>query len=110
MRIIEATSQLAPLLGLFGTVIGMIEAFQTLQSAGSDADPAALAGGIWVALLTTAVGLAVAIPAAFMLYWFEGRIDRERSRIEIALTRLLTAKTSPQSSVQAAALAVQPAE
>ena len=91
LRIIEATSQLAPLLGLFGTVIGMMGAFQTLQSAGADADPAALAGGIWIALITTAVGLAVAIPASFALYWFEGRIDRERIRMEISLTRVLTA-------------------
>ncbi len=90
LRVIEATSQLAPLLGLFGTVIGMMGAFQALQTAGSDADPAALAGGIWVALITTAVGLAVAIPASFALYWFEGRIDRERSRMEISLTRVLT--------------------
>ncbi len=92
LRIIEATSQLAPLLGLFGTVIGMMGAFQALQSAGADADPAALAGGIWIALITTAVGLAVAIPASFALYWFEGRIDRERIRMEISLTRVLTAR------------------
>lgn len=90
LRIIEATSQLAPLIGLFGTVIGMMGAFQALQSAGTDADPAALAGGIWVALITTAVGLAVAIPASFALYWFEGRIDRERTQMEISLTQVLT--------------------
>jgi len=91
LRVIEATSQLAPLLGLFGTVIGMMSAFQALQTAGADADPAALAGGIWVALITTAVGLAVAIPAAAALYWFEGRIDAERAEMESALTRVLVA-------------------
>ena len=86
--ILEATSQIAPLLGLFGTVIGMMTAFQALQTSGAEADPAALAGGIWVALITTAVGLAVAIPAAFALYWFEGMVRREQTIIESALTSL----------------------
>jgi len=90
LRVIEATAQVAPLLGLFGTVIGMMGAFQTLQSSGAGADPAALAGGIWVALITTAVGLGVAMPAALVLYWFEGRIDREKAIMEDALTRLFT--------------------
>lgn len=92
LRVIEATSQVAPLLGLLGTVIGMMGAFQALQSAGAEADPAALAGGIWVALITTAVGLTVALPAYLALYWFEGRIDRERNQIETSLTQLLTAE------------------
>lgn len=96
LRVIEATAQVAPLLGLFGTVIGMMRAFQALQVAGAGADPTALAGGIWVALITTAVGLAVAMPAALVLYWFEGRIDREKSIMEDALTRLFTNR--PESS------------
>ena len=90
MRVIEATVQLAPLLGLFGTVLGMISAFQALQATGSETDPAVLAGGIWVALLTTAVGLAIAIPAAFVNHWFEGRIEREKGLMEAALTSLFT--------------------
>jgi len=92
MRVIESTVQIAPLLGLFGTVIGMIAAFQALQNAGSEADPAVLAGGIWVALMTTAVGLAIAIPAAFINYWFEGRIEREKENMEAALTGLFTGR------------------
>lgn len=90
MRVLEATVQIAPLLGLFGTVIGMISAFQALQSAGSEADPAVLAGGIWVALMTTAVGLAIAIPASFVNYWFEGRIEHEKTNMEAAMTSLFT--------------------
>lgn len=77
LRLIDSVAQVAPLLGLFGTVLGMIEAFQALQSAGQSVDPAALAGGIWVALLTTAVGLAVAMPAALILTWFDSRIAAE---------------------------------
>ncbi len=97
MRVIEATVQLAPLLGLFGTVIGMISSFQalqTLQKAGAGPDPAVLAGGIWVALLTTAVGLAIAIPAAFVSYWLDGRIEREKEHMEGALTSLFTQRVT----------------
>lgn len=90
LRGLEAIAQVAPLLGLFGTILGMIEAFQTLQGAGSNVDPAMLAGGIWVALLTTAVGLAVAIPCNLALHWFEGRIDQERQAIENLATSVLT--------------------
>ncbi|MEM7491813.1 MAG: MotA/TolQ/ExbB proton channel family protein [Pseudomonadota bacterium] len=96
-RILDTVAQLAPLLGLFGTVLGMIEAFQALQEGGSQVDPAALAGGIWVALLTTAAGLAVAMPTSIALSWFEARIDAERLRTDRALN-IITApsKTSAQ--------------
>jgi len=87
-RYLDSVAQLAPLLGLFGTVLGMIDAFQSLQAAGSQVDPSILAGGIWVALLTTAVGLVVAMPTALVLAWFEGRMERERA---IADTLILTA-------------------
>ena len=78
LRYLDSVAQLAPLLGLFGTVLGMIAAFQALQDAGSQVDPSILAGGIWVALLTTAVGLVVAMPTSVVLNWFEGRMDAER--------------------------------
>lgn len=81
-RSLDAIAQIAPLLGLFGTVLGMIEAFQNLQSAGSSVDPSILAGGIWVALLTTAVGLAVAMPVSLALTWLETRLENERVAIE----------------------------
>ncbi len=85
LRVLDLTAQLAPLLGLFGTVLGMIEAFQTLQEAGSTADPSLLAGGIWVALLTTAVGLCVAIPASVVLAWFDSRLLHHRLSANVAL-------------------------
>jgi biopolymer transport protein ExbB len=78
LNVLDIVSQLAPLLGLFGTVLGMIEAFQTLQDAGNAVDPSLLAGGIWVALMTTAAGLAVAMPTSLILTWFEARMNRER--------------------------------
>ena len=97
-RILDTVAQLAPLLGLFGTVLGMIEAFQALQDGGSQVDPAALAGGIWVALLTTAAGLAVAMPTSIALSWFEARIDSERLRTDRALN-IITAPASGAAEV-----------
>jgi biopolymer transport protein ExbB len=89
-RALDAIAQIAPLLGLFGTVLGMIEAFQRLQEAGATVDPSLLAGGIWVALLTTAAGLAVAMPVSLVLTWFETRLDNERVAIETLTSSLLS--------------------
>ncbi|WP_319531781.1 MotA/TolQ/ExbB proton channel family protein [uncultured Cohaesibacter sp.] len=90
LRFLETVGQISPLLGLFGTVIGMIEAFQRLQEAGASVDPSVLAGGIWVALLTTAVGLAVAIPASLFADWFTSRVEREQAVMEELVTSVLT--------------------
>ena len=89
-RALDAIAQIAPLLGLFGTVLGMIEAFRRLQEAGSSVDPSLLAGGIWVALLTTAAGLALAMPVSLVLTWFETRLDNERVAIETLTSSLLS--------------------
>ncbi len=89
LRGLEAISTIAPLLGLFGTVLGMISAFQGLETAGARADAAELAGGIWEALLTTAAGMAVAIPAAAALSWYEGVLDRLRRDMEDMAGRVL---------------------
>ena len=92
LRPLEMIAQTAPLLGLFGTVLGMIEAFRELQAAGTQVDPALLAGGIWVALLTTACGLGVAMPVSMAISWFESRIAREHASMEDALTALFTGR------------------
>ena len=89
-RLLELVVVIAPLLGLLGTVIGMIEAFQTLQASSNGADAAELAGGIWAALLTTAAGMSVAIPAQIALTWFEGVVERAQSDMEDLATRLFT--------------------
>lgn len=88
LRALELIATIGPLLGLLGTVTGMISAFQALQEAGTRADPATLAGGIWEALLTTAAGMAVAIPVSMALTWFESVIDRLRHEMEDAATRI----------------------
>ncbi|MGI9387839.1 MAG: MotA/TolQ/ExbB proton channel family protein [Methyloligellaceae bacterium] len=86
-RMLELIGLIAPLLGLLGTILGMIKAFQALQVSGAEADPSILAGGIWEALLTTALGLAVAIPAIVAFNLAENRIDRLRQQASAALGR-----------------------
>ncbi len=90
LRPLELIVTIAPLIGLLGTVLGMIEAFQALETSAGQADPAVLAGGIWEALLTTAAGMAVAIPAAVALSWFEGIVERVQGDMEDMATRLFT--------------------
>ena len=89
LRGLEVIANLSPLLGLLGTVIGMIGAFAKLEDAGSKVDPAMLAGGIWEALLTTAFGLVIAIPALAAFYVFEGRVESVRAVMKDAVTRIL---------------------
>lgn len=91
LRALELIATIAPLLGLLGTVLGMISAFQALQEAGNRADPALLAGGIWEALLTTAAGMAVAIPASAALTWCEAVIDSVRQDMEDLAARIFIA-------------------
>jgi biopolymer transport protein ExbB len=62
----------------------MITAFSKLENAGSKVDPAILAGGIWEALLTTAFGLIVAIPALAAFYWLDGKVDKVREEMRHA--------------------------
>ncbi len=71
---LEIISNVSPLMGLLGTVIGMINSFNKLEIGGSLVDPALLAGGIWTALLTTAIGLVVAIPALVAHHFFEKKV------------------------------------
>ena len=66
----------APLIGLFGTITGMIKAFMVIEQAGGKVDAQALAGGIWEAMITTGVGLAVAIPVLFLLHALQGMAER----------------------------------
>ncbi|MBU2980706.1 MotA/TolQ/ExbB proton channel family protein [Lentibacter algarum] len=91
LRALELIATIAPLVGLLGTVLGMISAFQALQTSGNQADPSVLAGGIWEALLTTAAGMAVAIPASMALTWIESVTDRAQADMEDAATRIFTA-------------------
>lgn len=91
LRTLEILAVVSPLMGLLGTVLGMIEAFQQLSLAGGSANAAVLAAGIWQALLTTAMGLIVAIPAALAANMLGSRLDRVGHVIEDSVTRLYIA-------------------
>ncbi|MDF2096430.1 MotA/TolQ/ExbB proton channel family protein [Aquibaculum arenosum] len=99
-RPLEVIGALAPLLGLFGTVLGMIAAFQALEQAGNRVDPSILSGGIWEALLTTAVGLAVAIPVVALLNLLERRVERQALEMESLVTQVFTVDLTAAPRVQ----------
>lgn len=92
LRPLEIIATLSPLLGLLGTVLGMIVAFQQMEGAGSQVDPSVLSGGIWQALLTTAVGLAVAIPVVTLHSWLDRKVERISHMINDAVTQVFTSK------------------
>ncbi|MEJ0097765.1 MAG: MotA/TolQ/ExbB proton channel family protein [Bauldia sp.] len=98
LRPIEVVGQIAPLLGLLGTIMGMISTFQQMQQAGASVDPSIFAGGIWAALFTTGFGLAIAIVTTATLSWLEQRIDGERVAIERLVTAVLTDKVTDEAS------------
>lgn len=91
LRLLEVIAALAPLLGLFGTVLGMITAFQQMEAAGARVSPDILSGGIWTALLTTAVGLAVAMPTVAVLTFFERAVERFAHELDSLISQVFTA-------------------
>ena len=76
LRLFNGIATISPLLGLLGTVLGMIGAFNAIVQAGAMGRPELLAAGIGQALLTTAAGLSVAIPALIAYLFFGSRVDR----------------------------------
>ena len=76
LRLLNGISTISPLLGLLGTVLGMIRAFNAIVMAGAMGRPELLASGISQALITTAAGLSVAIPALIAYLYFSSRVER----------------------------------
>lgn len=85
---------ISPLLGLLGTVTGMIKAFIMIAELGGRVDASVLAGGIWEALITTAAGLSVAIPTLVFYHYFEGRVDNISIQMKDAAGELLELQNS----------------
>jgi biopolymer transport protein ExbB len=96
LAVLASVAHLAPLCGLFGTVLGMIEVFRKLESIGGRADVSLLSGGIWVALLTTAFGLLVAIPTLIAHHYFSGMVSGRSEDIQFLVSHLntITGRTS----------------
>lgn len=86
--LLATVAGISPLLGFLGTVTGMIRAFMAVQALGGSVDASVLAGGIWEALVTTAAGLTVGIPAYFFYNYIVGRVQEvvfnmEKSALEL---------------------------
>ena len=75
LRVLGAVANLAPMLGLLGTVLGMIKAFNVISQSGTG-NPGLVAGGISEALITTAAGLVVGIPTLAVYHYFRGKVDK----------------------------------
>jgi biopolymer transport protein ExbB len=81
IQALATIGNIAPLLGLLGTVLGMIKAFMVIQQMGGKVNAALLAGGIWEAMLTTAFGLAVALPTTVAHSYLVSKIDDYEARL-----------------------------
>jgi len=84
-------STISPLLGLLGTVVGMLKAFGSLATDVASAKPVVLAAGVSQALVTTVFGLIVAIPCMGFYAWFRRRASRQISNLEAASSEVMTA-------------------
>lgn len=95
LRVLNGVSTLSPLIGLLGTVVGMIRSFNDIAVAGAMGQTQTLANGIALALLTTAAGLMIAIPAMAAYLYLAGRIDAivsEMDRLGLEVVHLISAE------------------
>lgn len=106
LKIIEVIAALAPLLGLLGTVLGMIEAFSAMAASEGRANATQLSGGIYEALTTTAAGLVIAIPFAALAAWIEFRLRRLHATLNSTLVTVLNEADASGLSTPEAAAAV----
>ncbi len=97
LNLLATIAQLAPLLGLLGTVLGFIEVFQNMQAAGLHASVQQLSGGVWKALICTAAGLAVSIPAHAGYNYLVSRVNEIVLDMEKAATEIVNIVSEPPS-------------
>ncbi|HEY9120739.1 MAG TPA: MotA/TolQ/ExbB proton channel family protein [Marinobacter sp.] len=102
LKIIEVIAALAPLLGLLGTVMGMLEAFSAMAATEGRANASQLSGGIYEALTTTAAGLVIAIPFAALAAWIEFRLRRIQKTINSALVTVLAVPAATAGNYETA--------
>jgi len=91
LQALATIGNIAPLLGLLGTVLGMIKAFMVIQQMGGKVNAAVLAGGIWEAMLTTALGLAVALPTMVAHSYLISRVDRYEAQLRDGIVTFIKA-------------------
>jgi biopolymer transport protein ExbB len=89
LGILGTIANIAPLMGFLGTVTGMIRAFMEIQARGGNVDAGVLAGGIWEALITTAAGLTVGIPATIFYNWIQNKVELYVHEMQEGSTELL---------------------
>jgi biopolymer transport protein ExbB len=99
LNLIATIAQLAPLVGLLGTVLGLLRVFYQLQQAGPMANANLLTGGIWQALIAMAVGLAVAIPTSAGYNYLVSRVNSIVLDMEKASTEIVAMVTGSNSSL-----------
>jgi len=102
LRPLVVVAMIAPLLGLLGTVWGMIEAFSSIALEDGLGKPELLASGIAQALITTATGLAIAIPTQAVYYWLKARVDRFVRTCEDAWQELARLRRAAGETAEAA--------
>src|ERR1043165_9163525 len=95
LNVLATLAQIAPLLGLLGTIMGFLDIFAALQSAGAHAHMEQLAGGIWKALISTAGGIAVAIPCYADYNYLVGRVNSIVLDMEKAASEIVNIVTEP---------------
>lgn len=86
---LDTIAHIAPMVGLLGTVIGMIKAFHELSLAGTQVDITTLSTGIWEALITTAFGLVISVVALIAVNIFETQIEKTKENMSMAIGKLL---------------------
>ena len=103
LRVLNGVATVTPLLGLLGTVIGMIRAFNDIARAGAMGNADQLAAGIAVALLTTALGLAIAIPSLIMYMYLSGRVEALVMEMDELAMRVVRAISAEEITTQSPA-------
>ncbi|MEE8109716.1 MAG: MotA/TolQ/ExbB proton channel family protein [bacterium] len=109
LRVLGVVANLAPMLGLLGTVVGMIKAFHVISQGGTG-NPGLVASGISEALLTTAAGLIVGIPSLAAYHYFRSKIDRyvyEMEHISLEIVERVSRERTPEEGMAAASAGVR---
>jgi biopolymer transport protein ExbB len=89
LSLLSVLGSILPLMGLLGTVLGMIKVFTKVANAGNAADISILAGGIWEALITTAAGMIIAIPVILIYHFFNRAIEKISHSMQQKVSRLI---------------------